>query len=68
MYYLVVQNLDVVRCIHKDVNDVYRDGMSFSCTPDFECPAREMVREIRFFCSENPAVRVRARVYHSPGD
>ena len=66
MYYLLVRNLDVVRCIHKDLNDVYQDGMSFSCTPDFEYPAGELVREISIYCSENPKVIVRARVYHSP--
>ena len=65
MYYLVVQNLDVVRCIHRDKKDVYRDGMSFSCTPDLEFPGGELVREIGITCSENPGLTVEAKVYRN---
>ena len=38
MYYLVVKNLGVERCIHLGEEDHYTDGMSFSCTPDLEFP------------------------------
>ena len=65
MYYLVVQNLDVVRCIHRNKEDVYRDGMSFSCTPDLEFPGGELVREIGITCSEVPDPPTRAMVYHN---
>ncbi|MCK4745980.1 MAG: hypothetical protein KAT15_03055 [Bacteroidales bacterium] len=65
MYYLVVRNLEVVRCIHSDENDVYRDGMSFSCTPDLEFPGGELVKEVSINCSENPGVPLMAKVYRN---
>ena len=66
MYYLVVQNLDVVRCIHREKEDVYRDGMSFSCKPDLEFPGGELVKEIRIICIENPQL-LKAKVYRDRG-
>ena len=63
MYYLVVQNLDMARCIHWSGEDVYKDGMSFSCTPDLEFPGGEPVKEIGINCSENPDPPIFAIVY-----
>ncbi len=44
MYYLVVQNLGVERCIHVSEDDMYMDGMSFGCTPDLEFPGGGNIR------------------------
>ena len=63
MHYLVIQNMDVVRCIHRSENDDYNSEMSFSCTPDLEFPGGELVREINITCSENPGVSLSAKVY-----
>ena len=63
MYYLVVQNLGVQRCIHRDEEDIYSDGMSFSCTPDLEFPGGDLVREISIICIEVPDPPLKASVY-----
>ena len=65
MYYLVVKNLGVERCIHLGEEDLYTDGMSFSCTPDLEFPGGEVVREIHIKCSEMPEPPLKARVYRN---
>ena len=63
MYYLVIQNLGRERCIHMSEEDLYRDGMTFSCTPDLEYHPRELVREISIVCCEVPNPPLMARVY-----
>ena len=63
MYCLVVQNLGVERCIHLCEDDIYMDGMSFSCTPDLEFHGGEEVREIRINCTELPDPPLMAKVY-----
>jgi hypothetical protein len=63
MYYLVIENLGVERCIHSGKEDSYRNGMSFSCTPDLDFQGGELVREISIVCSEVPDPPLKARVY-----
>ena len=63
MFYLVIQNLGKERCVHKSEDDIYRSGMSFSCTPDLEYTPKEELREIRINCSEQPHPPMLARVY-----
>jgi len=63
MYYLVVRNLDDARCIDRNDNDVYEDGMSLNCTPDLDFSMNEFVKEVIIRCAENPQEPVMARVY-----
>ncbi len=63
MYYLVIQNLSVERCIHRSGDDIYNEGNSFSCTPDLEFRPLELVREINILCSEVPNPPMPAKVY-----
>jgi hypothetical protein len=63
MYYLVVNNLGVQRCIHREEEDVYAESRSFSCTPDLEFPGGFLVRKIGIRCLEHPGKKVEARVY-----
>lgn len=65
MFYLVVQNLGVERCIHRSEENVYTDGMSLSCTPALEFPGGEPVKEISMFCSEVQGPPLRAKVYRN---
>lgn len=65
MFYLLVQNLDVMRCIHKSEVDIYTDGMSFNCTPDLEFPGGALEKEISITCTEVPDPPLRARVYRT---
>ncbi|MDX2431139.1 MAG: hypothetical protein QNK35_09410 [Bacteroides sp.] len=43
--------------------NIYREGMSFSCTPDLEYNPRELVAEIRIVCTEVPNPPMEARVF-----
>ncbi len=63
MYYLVIRNLGKERCIHKSREDHYKDGMSFSCTPDLGFYPAYPVRKISILCSENPDPPILAEVY-----
>ena len=63
MFYLVIQNLGRERCIHMSEENIYREGMSFSCTPDLEYNPLELSREIRIVCSEVPNPPMEARVF-----
>jgi len=63
MYYLVIQNLGVERCIHLSEDDIYQKGMSFSCTPDLEFRAIHLIRAIPIICSEVPDPPLMAKVY-----
>lgn len=63
MYYLLVRNLDDVRCIDRNTNDVYEDGMSFHCTLSLECKGEKFVREVEITCTENPGEYFTARIY-----
>ncbi|HER07953.1 MAG TPA: hypothetical protein ENO20_03490 [Bacteroides sp.] len=62
MYYLVVKNLGVERCVDRNEEDIYQDGMCFDCRLDLHCPGTQIVREIEITCNELPDERIRARV------
>ena len=63
MYYLIIENLGVDRCIHKSETDIYKDGMSFSCTPDLGFAGGVLVNEITIVCLEVPGSSLKAKVY-----
>jgi len=63
MYYLVVKNLGVERCVDRNEEDIYREGMCFDCRLDLPCDGGEFVREVEITCNELPEGRIRARVY-----
>jgi hypothetical protein len=70
MYYLVVKNLGVEKCIHLSREDLYTDGMSISCTTGLDFPGGEPVREVTILCTEAPDPPLTARVYRDrdPGE
>ena len=63
MYYLIVRNLGTPRCVDRNPKDVYEDGMSFDCTQDMDCVARDFVKEVEIRCSEHPDVELIAMVF-----
>jgi hypothetical protein len=63
MYYLTVQNLGKERCIHRGKEDIYTDGMVFSCIQDLDFPGGEFVKEIVIVCREVPDPPLKAKVY-----
>lgn len=63
MYYLVVRNLGVEKCIHSAEEDIYSDGMSFSCSREVEFPGGTMIREVSIQCTEVKGPPLKARVF-----
>ena len=63
MHYLIVRNLGAPRCIDSNKKDVYEDGMSFDCTPDQGCLAKEFVKEVEIICTEHPDDPIVAMVF-----
>ncbi len=63
MYYLIVRNLGDERCIDRNTDDVYKDGMSFNCTLSLDQRKRKFLREVEITCIENPDESFLARVY-----
>lgn len=63
MYYLIVRNLGDERCIDRNAEDVYKDGMSFNCTLSLDHVKRKFVRELEISCIENPAESFPASLY-----
>jgi len=63
MYYLIVRNLGSPRCIERNEEDVFEDGMTFDCTQHMECEAREFVKEVEIICSEHPGIELIAMVF-----
>ncbi|MCK4748223.1 MAG: hypothetical protein KAT15_14335 [Bacteroidales bacterium] len=63
MYYLIVRNLGAPRCIDRNKDDVYEDGMSFECNPQLDCSAKEFVKEVEITCIEHPDDSIIAMVF-----
>lgn len=63
MYYLTIQNLGVERCIHQSEEDIYIDGMAFSCTLDLGLFPDNFLRELSIVCIEVSDGPVKAKVY-----
>ncbi|MFO7933139.1 MAG: hypothetical protein R6U78_03560 [Bacteroidales bacterium] len=63
MYFLVVKNLGVERCVDRNEEDIYEDGMSFDCRLDLDCPGKQFVREVEITCNELPEEKITARVF-----
>ncbi|RPI43306.1 MAG: hypothetical protein EHM46_04195 [Bacteroidetes bacterium] len=63
MFYLVVRNLGVDRCIDSSELDIYENGMAFNCTLDMEYRTTALIREIGVRCTEKPGQTFPARVY-----
>ena len=63
MYFLIVRNLGDERCIDRNADDVYKDGMSFNCTLSLEYIKKKFIREVMITCNENPGESFPAGVF-----
>jgi hypothetical protein len=63
MYYLVIKNLGVERCIDKNKDDIYRSYHSYDCHPDLYFRKKVFIREIKINCIEIPDSEITAVVY-----
>lgn len=63
MYYLVIVNLGIKKCIAKNRNDIYSDGYSCDCTLDLGPWGKNIVKRITINCI-NPSIQgIKAIVY-----
>jgi hypothetical protein len=63
MYYLVVKNFGVEKCIDINENDVYRDDQYYSCQPDLDYSKKIFKRSLWIRCTESPDTKISASVY-----
>jgi hypothetical protein len=63
MYYLVIKNLGVERCIDKNKDDIYRSNQSYDCHTDLDYRKKVFIREIKIKCIELPDSEITATVY-----
>lgn len=63
MYYLVIKNLGVERCIDKNENDIYTDNQSYDCQQSLSFIKKEAIRKIKISCIELPGSLINATVY-----
>ena len=63
MYYLVIKNMGVERCIDKNKDDIYKSNESYNCHPDLRFRKKLLIREIKIRCIEFPDSEIMAKVY-----
>jgi hypothetical protein len=63
MYYLVIKNLGIEKCIDRNVEDIYEDGQYYSYLPDFFFVRHKTVKSVKIKCLEMPGPVFSAIVY-----
>jgi hypothetical protein len=63
MYYLVIRNLGVERCIDKNKKDYYTSTRIVDCQRSHDFKPGKFVRNIKVRCIESPATLIEAIVY-----
>jgi hypothetical protein len=63
MYYLVIVNLGVEKCIDKNKYDIYSDGYPCDCTQDLGRWGKKMVKNVTIDCINPPTASIQAIVY-----
>jgi len=68
MYYLVIKNLGVQKCIDRNLADIYVSGNYYTCSNDFPFLKEKYIRRLRIRCEELPDTRLLATIYYSEID
>jgi len=63
MFYLVIKNLGVEKCIDKNHDDIYEDDQYYSCLQDLYFVKTRVVKRIGINCTEIPGTLFNATVY-----
>lgn len=63
MYYLIITNLGVEKCIDKNSEDIYEDGQFYSYLPNFYFVKNRLVKSVKIKCIEIPGPVFIANVY-----
>ena len=68
MYYLVIRNLGVQKCIDSNRADIYVSGHCYTCSNDFPFIKERLMRRVWIRCGELPGSRLLATIYYSEQD
>ena len=63
MYFLVIKNLGVEKCIDINKDDIYENGQHYKCNLDLDFVKNRMVKNIRISCTGLPRSVINAIVY-----
>lgn len=63
MYYLVIKNLGIEKCIDTNTEDLWVSGETFDCRKESEFIKGTLIRKIFIRCSHNPFTKVLASVW-----
>lgn len=63
MYYLVIKNLGVEKCIDKNTDDIYNSNQSYHCKQSLSFEKKELIRRIKIRCTGLPGRLINAVVY-----
>jgi hypothetical protein len=63
MYYLVIKNLEVEKCIDKNEDDIYKDNQYYHCNLKLDYVKKEFKRKIKINCIELPGTKITAIIY-----
>jgi hypothetical protein len=64
MYYLVIKNLGIEKCIAVNEEDTWVSGETYDCRRESEFKKGNLVRRIFIRCSQNPYAKVLAAIWH----
>lgn len=63
MYYLVVKNLGVEKCIDMNEEDIYSKNSPYNCQQSLTLVKKEFVRKIKISCTGLPGSLINARIF-----
>ena len=65
MYYLVIKNLGIERCIDTNRRDIFKSHESYNCHSDLGFRKKVLIRELKIRCIEFPDTEIIAYVYRN---
>lgn len=65
MYYLVIENLGIKRCIDKYEKNIYKDGQTYNCLKNmpFNENGKKVAGTVKIRCIDDPGKITEAVVY-----
>ncbi len=63
MYYLIIKNLGVEKCIDMNKKDIYKDNASYNCQSSLPFVKKRFIRKIQIACTGFSASLLDAEVY-----
>jgi hypothetical protein len=63
MYYLVITNMNIEKCIDTNSEDIYVDGFEYNCLRSFPYMKTHYVKGIAIYCKGDHSGPVDATVY-----